>query len=662
MELKKLIFILFLFGSVLQAQTVWYIDPDGSDITGTGSSANPWRTLYRATANVTFYGDVIHVNAGEYDEVQQCLLATGVSIEGAGKDLVTINSVVTNTQGTIALASAEGTEGNQHISGISMDGGLTAHSAIWVAGRSFVEIYDCSFTNFFSRGVTFVGGLVDAEPATYATGNRFHNNYMYNNADYYGSGKFGDGRGNLVIGGQDGILIYDNHIEQPLRAGTHNTGYCIKFDQGGFYRNMKIYNNTLWRPAYDGTWDFALELWHSRGGIEIYNNDIRGGIDIAGGSWGGSICANDEAGAGYALRIYDNTIGFPTLQSAKQVGIYLERGITGGVYIYRNLIRNHSNAFQMYQGSGDVWEDVYIYSNIISGIGQVGSSGSNTTEWGTIDGSNNVTYDNINIVNNTIYAGSTATVGNSGLRFTFKGTASNVTIRNNIIRGFAVYPVYIEGGTINNISIENNNYYENFYGNAAVFSGASVTGLTEQNNITTDPLWVSLTDFHLQAGSSAIGTGIYTGSPYLTDYDGITWLNPPSIGAYEKISGATIPTIYTTFITNITETTAISGGQIDSDGGEAITARGVCWSTSTNPTTADDKTDDGTGTGAFVSNVTGLTNGETYYLRAYATNSIGTAYGIQLSFTTPIPTSSGVQFIEHEGVLIIHNGKFVKSD
>jgi len=660
-ELKKLIFILFLFGSVLQAQTVWYVDPAGSDDAGNGTLSSPWLTLYKATSDVTSYGDVIHLNAGDYYETEQSLLRVGVSIEGAGRELVTVNSTVTSTQGTIALASAQGTVGNQHISGITMDGGMVAHSAIWIAGRSEVSVYNCTFNNFFSRGVTFVGGLTDAEPTTYAINNKFYNNFMVNNADYSGSGKFGDGQGNLVIGGQDGILIYNNHIGQPLRAGTHNTGYCIKFDQGGFYRNMKIYNNTLWRPAYDGTWDFAMELWHSRGGIEIYNNDIRGGIDIAGGSWGGSICANDEAGAGYALKIYDNTIGFPTLQSVQQVGIYLERGITGGVYIYGNLIRNHWNAFQMYQGDSDTFEDVYIYSNIISGIGQVGSSGANTTEWGTIDGSNNITYDNINFVNNTIYAGSTAQVGNSGLRFTFKGTASNVTIRNNIIRGFAVYPIYIEGGTINTISIENNNYYDNKVSNTAVIAGATVTNKTEQNNIITDPLWVSLTDFHLQADSPNEGAGIIIAwIDY--DYDGVPYLNPPVIGAYEKFTGATIPILTTTPITNITETTATSGGVVTFDGGEAVTARGVCWSTSTAPTTSDDKTSDGTGTGTFTSYVTGLTNGETYYLRAYATNSIGTAYGLEQVFTTPIPTSSGVRFIMHEGVFVIHNGKFIKSE
>jgi hypothetical protein len=133
------------------------------------------------------------------------------------------------------------------------------------------------------------------------------------------------------------------------------------------------------------------------------------------------------------------------------------------------------------------------------------------------------------------------------------------------------------------------------------------------------------------------------------------------MGAYE-IAGSGMPVVSTSPVTNITATTALSGGVITSDGGEAVTARGVCWSTSTAPTTADSKTTNGTGTGSFTSNVTGLTNGETYYLRAYATNSIGTAYGLERVFTTPIPTSSGVRFIMHDGVFVIHNGKFIKSE
>lgn len=95
-----------------------------------------------------------------------------------------------------------------------------------------------------------------------------------------------------------------------------------------------------------------------------------------------------------------------------------------------------------------------------------------------------------------------------------------------------------------------------------------------------------------------------------------------------------IPSINTTAPSSITATTASSGGNITSDGGASITARGVCWSTAPNPTTADNTTTDGTGTGSFSSALTGLTANTIYYIRAYATNSQGTAYGNQVQFTT----------------------------
>jgi plastocyanin len=93
--------------------------------------------------------------------------------------------------------------------------------------------------------------------------------------------------------------------------------------------------------------------------------------------------------------------------------------------------------------------------------------------------------------------------------------------------------------------------------------------------------------------------------------------------------------VTTTDVTLITSSTAVSGGDVTSDGGEAVTERGVCWSTAQNPTTADSKTSDGSGTGIFISNLADLTSNTTYYLRAYATNSAGTVYGNEVSFTTP---------------------------
>ncbi len=96
-----------------------------------------------------------------------------------------------------------------------------------------------------------------------------------------------------------------------------------------------------------------------------------------------------------------------------------------------------------------------------------------------------------------------------------------------------------------------------------------------------------------------------------------------------------LPTLTTSTVLLITQTTSSTGGTITNDGGAPITARGVCWSTSANPTIAlTTKTNDGAGTGAFTSNITGLTTNTTYYVRAYATNSVGTAYGNEITFTT----------------------------
>ncbi len=95
-----------------------------------------------------------------------------------------------------------------------------------------------------------------------------------------------------------------------------------------------------------------------------------------------------------------------------------------------------------------------------------------------------------------------------------------------------------------------------------------------------------------------------------------------------------LPVLSTTTINNIIETTASAGGMISSDGSAFITKRGVCWNTFPNPTIANNKTIDGTNKGEFISILTGLTGNTVYYVRAYATNAAGTAYGDEVNFTT----------------------------
>jgi hypothetical protein len=95
-----------------------------------------------------------------------------------------------------------------------------------------------------------------------------------------------------------------------------------------------------------------------------------------------------------------------------------------------------------------------------------------------------------------------------------------------------------------------------------------------------------------------------------------------------------IPTLTTVAISEITQTSAISGGKITDNGGSEITARGVCWNTNHNPDTGSGKSTEGSGNGTFVSSISGLAPDTKYYVRAYATNSEGTAYGNELAFSS----------------------------
>jgi uncharacterized protein (TIGR02145 family) len=98
-----------------------------------------------------------------------------------------------------------------------------------------------------------------------------------------------------------------------------------------------------------------------------------------------------------------------------------------------------------------------------------------------------------------------------------------------------------------------------------------------------------------------------------------------------------LPVVTTDSVSDISQNDALSGGNVISDGGTAVTARGVCWSTYSNPTYSDAHTSNKNGPGNFISNITGLTANTPYYVRAYATNNAGTSYGNQVGFTTTGP-------------------------
>jgi hypothetical protein len=172
---------------------------------------------------------------------------------------------------------------------------------------------------------------------------------------------------------------------------------------------------------------------------------------------------------------------------------------------------------------------------------------------------------------------------------------------------------------------------------------------------------------HLAVGSDLIGIGIGVGVNL--DCDGNQWGYPdpgdaPSLGAYEYDPSPPdppgLPEITTGSVTLITSISASVASNITSDGGGTISARGICWSTSANPTTSDRKTQYTGGEGeSYVDKILpGMLQSNTvYHVRAYVTNESGTSYGSDVSFTTlerSVPLSGGNVLMNNGNVVIIN--------
>jgi uncharacterized protein (TIGR02145 family) len=135
--------------------------------------------------------------------------------------------------------------------------------------------------------------------------------------------------------------------------------------------------------------------------------------------------------------------------------------------------------------------------------------------------------------------------------------------------------------------------------------------------------------FSSRLGGLSVNTKYYI-CAYATNREGTGFGETISFTTY----GVLPATVSTTIVTSITSSTAISGGFVYGDGAGRVTSRGVCWAKFPNPSISDSKTEDGSGLGSFISKLTQLEVNNTYYVRAYATNEVGTAYGELRSFIT----------------------------
>ncbi len=513
---KFFLTVLLLLFTLVGNATTYYISTTG-DNGNDGSIGNPWATLAYAATQATSPGDTIHVTAGEYTETNYATVGVGVSIVGADSATTIINYTYVGTeyQACIRLQSAtEGTDGSQIIKNITFDGGLTASVAIAVFARSNVEISYCSFKDFYYKGVYIVGRAMGqtGEPTTYATGNSFHHNTI-DNCSLYAT----NGRGGLNVGGQDGLLIYDNVITQTGRASGSN-GYPIKYYNNGYLRGCKIYNNII-RNAVDRSMEFSIEWWNSYG-TEIYNNDITGSIDF---NW-----VNKDTFE-YGAYVHDNNFTAPNYDHA--FGVRFEFSCND-IIVEKNSFDFVGVVFHFSSRTNEDYNNIRLSYNVANHIGRTGST--RAGKFVLFTGDSGFEMDSLFILNNTIVGrnDNVDSLQYYAILMVNNTSTTNTKITNNIITNFSYRPVMIYGNIATNFDFKNNLIYNSGNSNDIYIDGSNPTNYSKSGNIAgRNPLFVSATDLQLQSTSPAKNTGIDVG--LTTDFEGNSIIGMPDIGACE---------------------------------------------------------------------------------------------------------------------------------
>lgn len=534
----------------------FYISPTGNDATGSGTITAPWKTLAKATATVTVVGSTINVLAGSYTETQQSYLKVGVSIKGAGASSTIIKSTLTGDyKELINLQSSDKTIGNQEISGITLDGSYVSTTnyktwlAIWITGLSNVAIHDCVIKNFLWRGVIFNGINADNPGTdvgfTKATGNKFYNNVMTNCADY---GISGGGSGALNLGFQNGMLIYNNTIQQNERPEGKN-GWPIKYWNQGWLDNVKIYNNTIIKKPYGGTypgesgWDFAIEFF-SISGLEIYGNDIQNGaIDLN---------YNYKKNNAYSTWIHDNKITNVAPSNKVEGGIILEFR-TESAIIENNTFSNKSYGVSFntrtlnsrgddrnnfvggnVPGGYSYLVDNIIRNNLFINMHEGTGMGNRFCVGVISESGNDPQISNMQIYSNTMVA-KISDPCYLALDFSSQenGKITGLTVKDNIMQGFADGSIFAKkAATQTGVSITNNDYYNCA---APVWPSATITG-----NLNLNPQFSSSYASPLLASNNMGWNGGGAVSPPCTSWIFGAW-SPCNNGLQTRVLLSSLP-------------------------------------------------------------------------------------------------------------------------
>ena len=412
-----------------------------------------------------------------------------------------------------------------------------------------------------------------------------------------------------------------------------------------------------------GTMGYGISVTNSNN-ITITNNHV---------SYSGQPTSGNTRAGIYIKSTTNSTISGNTTDHNSSDGIYLTTGSNNNL-VSNNLsfanaqqYQRNANGINLSASTSNTILYNTTYANEDSGVNVISGSSGNFVIGNLTYGNGNHGIEfnaapNSTIIGNTVQGNYTAGLNIEG---TSGGTvANNIVVDNGINPSFGQKSnIRVDASSVSTTTIDYDIVYLSNAGTVQIqWNGTSYSTLAafktavpnqEVHGLQADPLFIASGDFHIKAGSPAIDSANsdVSNEPTL-DLDGNARVDDPATtdtgagnrtyddrGAYEfqPAAGATLPVVTTQTVTNVTDTTATGNGNISDLGTPNSTQYGVVWDTAANPTIAlATKTaqDVPASTGAFTSNITGLAAATLYHVRAYATNSAGTAYGEDITFTT----------------------------
>jgi hypothetical protein len=623
--------LFFNLVSPIRAQSsglTYYVDATGGSDSNTGlAPATPWKTINKVNRSIFQPGDSILLKRGEIWREQLTVSSSGSS-------------------GHVITYAAFGTGANPRLTGCDIFSPWTYEAPSYFVSKPappyFVLQDGALLTKVASKSSLapgtfwydtankklYIRALSDANPADHLIEASVRPSTSTGLADFNGKSYVTINSIDIIYSERMGINNYagtSNQTNQWVKNSTSSYtakgGIVFASDNKPFSYSL-IDSCTVHHVNLDGTAAYeGITIMYGTN-FEIKNctvhDHIHEGIDVHSGNPSGV----SSIGTIHGNLVYRYTGIDP------RPGIYVDGGES--IDIYGNVVYGQKSASLPYaQGiflntelPGNANSNIRVFYNILydnnEGIALHSQNGSDLTS--------------ISIFNN-VFAKNTGhgLYWDSTVLNHLKGTQQ---LKNNIFWGNT--GTQIADLTTGAYAIAQTIIDYNLF---AALASSDTFGLHPVKTSDAKFTDYAQNDYTLQSTSPARNAGVNVG--LTTDFAGNpvpAWLGKnPDIGAFETIQ-TIAPTVTTSTISGITIASAVTGGNVTSAGGATVTARGVCWGTSVNPAVSGSHTLDGTGTGAFTSAISGLSQGTTYHVRAYAVNSAGTAYGTDVTFATSSST------------------------